>query len=74
MQLGYIDTAQFIVDIDIIGDLRWGSPTEADGKDVRSKNLDADDGNFITTLYKNNTDKWEYIPEVLAYYNFLDKQ
>lgn len=69
LKAGDIDTAQYLVDIDIIGDLRWGKPGEAESGQTK----DAADGDFITTLVNGHADKWEYIPETLAYYNFLNK-
>ena len=58
VSVGFIDSAQFLVDMDIVGDLRWINKYEADGV-------------FIETIVEQNYDKWEYIPEVLANYNSL---
>lgn len=56
--VGSIDTAQYIVDMSIIGETRWIDKYEADGV-------------FITELINKNKEKWEYIPETLALYNSL---
>ena len=58
ISVGHIDTAQFLVDMSIIGNTRWVDKYEADGV-------------FITDIIKRNKDKWEYIPETLAFYNSL---
>ena len=71
MKVGYVDTAQILVDMNIVGNTRWGTADEAVGKNVRAKNSDAADANFILSLWENNKDKWEYIPETLGYYNAL---
>lgn len=71
LKVGYIDTANYLVDIDLIGSSRWGTSNEADGKDVRGKNSDASDANFIIPIIEKNKDKWEYIPEILGYYNAI---
>ena len=71
MKMGFIETAQILVDMNIVGDLRWGTADETVGKNVRAKNSDGADANFIISLWEKNKDKWEYIPETLGYYNAL---
>lgn len=54
-----IDTAQFIVPRNLIGDSRW-SPNER-----------CADAKFIIELYKKNPDVFKYIPEIACFFNYL---
>jgi glycosyltransferase involved in cell wall biosynthesis len=55
----HIDTAQFLIDRKLIGELRW-----------EPFNYCAD-GNFFSALYKENKDKFIITTESLCFYNFL---
>jgi hypothetical protein len=54
-----IDTAQYVFDVNLVGDLRF---------DVTLYNAD---GFFIQKIYEENKDKWVYVPEIASYYNKL---
>ncbi len=56
---GHIDTAQFTLPIDIIGDVRW------DNWDYCA------DGHFIERVYNNNKEKFVFLDSDLCYYNYL---
>lgn len=59
MKVTYIDTAQWTVPVDIIGDLRW-----------ETHNYCAD-GVFIQTLFEKYPKRFIFLPEGVAYYNYL---
>jgi hypothetical protein len=54
-----IDTAQYIFDMKLVGNLRFDA------------SLYIGDGVFIESMVEMHKDKWEYIPEVGCYYNRL---
>lgn len=54
-----IDTAQYIFDMQLVGNLRFDA------------SLYTGDGVFIETMVDMHKDKWEYIPNVACYYNRL---
>jgi hypothetical protein len=56
----FIDTAQFIVPRNLIGDLRW-----------EDNNYKAD-GIFIQTINEKYPESHVYIPETLCYYNYIE--
>jgi len=57
--VGNIDIAQYIFDIKLVGTAEF------------DKDIYEADGLFFEIIYKQNKDKWIYIPEPLCYYNFL---
>lgn len=58
IRVTHIDTAQFVVDRELIGNLRFKDDYCADGY-------------FIEELYNKNKDKFMVINEELSYYNYL---
>jgi hypothetical protein len=56
-----IDTSQFIVPRSLIGQIRWA--VHKSGGDFR----------FISQIHKKHSDKFNYIPKVLCYHNFIPK-
>jgi len=61
VEIGKIDTAQFVVPYEMINDLRWNK------EDYKA------DGIFITELYKKYPNNFKYINGVYCYYNYLKK-
>lgn len=61
IKMGMIDTAQYLLTTDIIGDLRW-IPDEH-----------CADGFFIEELHRKNPDKFLYIDMVLCYCNEIGR-
>jgi hypothetical protein len=60
IELCKIDTAMFLVDYNLCKNIRW-----APDKYVA-------DGIFIVECYSENRDKWIYVDELMAYYNYSD--
>lgn len=56
---GGIDTSQFVIDRELIGEQRW------------TVDLDNGDGLFIEKIISNHKDKHVYLPVVAAYYNTI---
>jgi hypothetical protein len=56
---GAIDTGQFVVHRDVIGNVRW-EPFHP-----------CADGTFIRAVYQANSDRFRFVDEVLCYYNEL---
>jgi hypothetical protein len=59
IRTGSIDTAQFIVPRELIGDLRW------------IEGARCSDGKFIVALREKNKDSIQYINSTLAIYNYV---
>jgi len=59
LTINSIDTAQVLIDFDLIGNIRW----QVDRYDA--------DGVFIEEVQRNHPYKHQYISEVACYYNFL---
>lgn len=57
--IGSIDTAQYVFDSSLVGNLRFNVSEYAA------------DGYFIQDLVKQNKDKWVYVPKQAAYYNWI---
>ena len=55
----YIDTAQFIVPRNLIGNIRW-SPNER-GADAK----------FIIEIHEKHSHVFKYIPEIASFFNYL---
>jgi hypothetical protein len=56
-----IDTSQFIVPRNLIGNIRW------------AVHKSAGDFRFIKQIYQKYEDKFKYIPKVACYHNFIKK-
>ena len=59
--LTYIDTAQFIVPRNLVGDIRW--PEQTRGGDYA----------FISAIKKNHPHKFTYVPGIASYWNYISK-
>lgn len=59
VELYTIDTAMFLIDYNLCKNIRWN---------IEKYNAD---GYYIVECYNNNKDKWIYIDELMAYYNYL---
>ena len=60
INIGYIDTAMFLIDYNLIKNIKW--------KD----NIYHADGIFIMDIYNLYPDKWIYANNINCYYNFLN--
>ena len=60
IEIGEIDSAMFLVDYNLCKNIRW----------IPDKYVA--DGIFIVECYSENRDKWIYIDELIAYYNYSD--
>lgn len=59
VRIGGIDTAQFVLRRDLIGDLRWRLPSPTS------------DGELMEQIYPDHKDEFAFIPRVASYYNRL---
>lgn len=56
---GYVDTAQYVIRRDVIGE-------------ERIRPVHADDGAFVGRVYAAHPEVFRFIPEILCYWNHLD--